>query len=132
VKIYRIENEVTNHGMWYRIDGTLDPFIHKLTDGKSKNLPMEFHERYSKGGRKWFSGCGSKEMMQHWFSNLDAFELLQNGYRLFEFESNQFIDEGNQVLFTREGIVKKQEIPLQTIWDLKKLSKETININSVS
>jgi len=126
LKIYRIENKETHHGMWYRIDGTLDPFIKKLTDGKMKHLPMEFHERYSKGGLKWFSGCGSKEMMQHWFSNLDAFELMQNGYQLFEFESNQFVDEGNQVLFTREGIVQQQEIPLETIWDISNLSKEAI------
>lgn len=132
MKIYRIENEATNHGMWYRIDGTLDPFIMKLTEGKSKKLPMEFHERYSEGGLKWFSGCGSKEMMQHWFSNLDAFELLQNRYQLFEFESQQYVDEENQILFTREGITKKQEIPLQTIWDINNLSKEMIRINSVS
>lgn len=128
MKIYRIENEETMHGMWYRLDGTLDPFIKRLTDGKSKNLPMEFHERYSEGGMKWFSGCDSKETMKHWFSDLDAFELFRNGYKLFQFESNQFIKEEFQTLFTREGIISKQEIPLETIWNINKLSKESIKI----
>lgn len=119
MKIYRIENEITNHGMWYREDGVYDPFILKLSDGKSKHLPMEWHDRYYKERLKWFSGCHSIELMRHWFSNLDALELFQNGYKLFEFKSKQYKAEEHQILFTREGILKKQEIPLETIWDIK-------------
>lgn len=119
MEIYRIENEETNHGMWYRQDGTFDPFIYRLSDGKSKNLPMDFHERYSKGGMKWFSGCNNINDMQHWFSDNDALELFKNGYKLFQFKSNQFIVEDFQTLFTREGILSKHEIPLDTIWNIK-------------
>lgn len=121
MKIYRIENESTNHGMWYKDDGTYDPFIMRLTEGKSKHLPMEFEERYSKGGVKWFSGCHSMELMKQWFSALDALELLQSGYKLYTIESNQFIEEEDQILFTREGIVHKHEIELDDIWDLSEL-----------
>ena len=122
MKIYRIENEETMHGMWYRLDGTYDPFIKRLTEGKSKDLPMEFHEKYSKDGFKWFSGCDNKEHMRQWFSELDALELFKNGYKLYEFESQQFIKEENQVLFTREGILSKNEIPLDTIWNINKIN----------
>ena len=118
MKIYRIENEETNHGMWYRENGIYDPFIMKLTEGISKHLPMEFHERYRTDGHEWFSGCKSKEQMHLWFSKLDAIELYQAGYKLYEFESSQFIIEENQVLFTREGIIKKKEIPIQLIWNI--------------
>lgn len=119
MKIYRIENEETNYGMWYRIDGTYDPFILTLTDGKSKDIPMDYHKRYSKDGLKWFSGCSNVEDMNRWFSVQDAVELFENGYRLYEFEVNQYVVEEFQVLFTRESITNKKEIPLDTIWNIK-------------
>lgn len=128
MKIFRIENEITNHGMWYRLDGTFDPFIKRLTEGKSKNLPMGFDEKFHKENLKWFSGCSNIADMQHWFSDLDAFELSVNGYKLYEFQSKQFIAEEHQTLFTREGILTKKEIPLETIWKINKLSKERIKL----
>lgn len=118
MKIFRIENQETFHGMWYRIDGTYDPFIMTLTEGISRDLPMGFHERYAKDGLKWFSGCGDRAQMQQWFSALDALELHQNGYQLYEFESEQFIVEEHQILFTREGLLSQKEIPLSVMWDL--------------
>lgn len=118
MKIYRIENPDTMHGMWYRLDGSYDPFINRLTEGISKDLPMDFDERYHAGGQKWFSGCPTIELMNHWFTPLDALELQQNGYRLFQFESKQFKVEEFQTIFTREGVLHQQEIPLDTVWDL--------------
>lgn len=127
-KIYRIENEETMHGMWYEEDGTFNPFIYRLTEGKSKDLPMGFHERYSKGGLKWFSGCKSIEDMKHWFSDLDALELFKSGYKLFEMDLSQYIVEENQVIFTREGVLDKREIQLDTIWNVDKLDTGIISL----
>lgn len=116
--IYRIENEDTEHGMWYRSDGTYDPFIFRLTEGKSRDLPMELDGRYGQQGLRWVSGGDTIEKMNHWFSPLDALELHKNGYKLFQFESVQFQLEEFQVIFTREGIISKQEIPLDVVWNL--------------
>lgn len=110
--IYRIENPVTNHGMWYREDGTYDPFIKTLTEGISSHLPMEYCERYGKNGRRWYSGCKDLEQLKTWFSNKDVEELLEGGYRLYEFECEEYTVEDNQVLFTREGVLNKKEIQL--------------------
>lgn len=116
--LYRIENEETHHGMWYRYDGTFDPFIFRLTEGISKDLPMEFDERYGKDGVRWFSACDNREQMQSWFSSKDALELYEAGYRLYEFNVSTCIKEENQVLFPREAIVAKIEIPLDVMWDI--------------
>lgn len=116
--IYRIENEETEAGMWYRSGAIYDPFIKTLKDGKSADLPMGYHERYSKDGLAWFSGTVNREQMQSWFSVQDAMELHANGYKLFEFVSNQYIEEEYQVIFTREGIITKKEIPLSVLWDM--------------
>lgn len=129
-KIYRIENEISKHGMWYREDGTYDPFIFKLTEGISAGLPMGFDKRYSEGG-EWISAALNVEQMQYWFSRRDAIELFQAGYKLYEFEAAQYIKEEHQVLFTREGVKSKIEIPLSTIWtDIGKDIKEQIIIKN--
>ncbi|MED1125171.1 hypothetical protein [Bacillus atrophaeus] len=128
MKIYRIENEETMHGMWYRLDGTYDPFIKRLTDGRSADLPMDFHPRYSQGGYKWFSGGKSIEQMAYWFSAQDALELHEAGYKLYEFEATQYIEEEFQTLFTREGVVSKREIPLETIWNMDGLKQSVVHI----
>lgn len=120
--IYRIENEETEHGMWYREDGTYDPFILRLTEGKSKDLPMGFDPNRFTGGYKWFSSCSNLDDMRHWFSDLDALELFKNGYKLFQFEAGQTIVLPHEVMFTREGLISKTEIPLDTIWNINRLN----------
>lgn len=119
IKIYRIENQETNHGMWYDKNGNYNPFIERLTDGKSASLPMDYDERYGDGGVRWYSGCSDIETMQHWFSDQDAKELSINGYKLYIFETAVAKEEELQTLFIREGIVRQTEIPLDVIWDFK-------------
>lgn len=116
LEIFRIENPDTNHGMWYDGDGNYNPFIFNLTEGVSRDLPMEHHIRYGFGGTRWFSGCQDVELMRHWFSKKDIEELLSSGYKLYKFESTEFVVEEFQVLFTRTGIITRTEIPSSTIW----------------
>jgi hypothetical protein len=119
VTIYRIENPDTMHGMWYRLDGTYDPFIMTLTEGRSKDLPMEKHPRYTALGIPWFSAGKSVENMNQWFSPLDAKELNDAGYKLFSFTVQEYQMEEMQCLFTRRGVITQVEIPLEDIWNLK-------------
>ena len=116
--IYRIEHLETEHGMWYTSEGKLEPFIFTLTEGKSRDLPMEWDERYGKDGFRWYSGCGVRELMKHWFSKKDAEELLESGYSMYRLESTQYVHEEFQTVFTREGIVNRTEIPLWEVWDI--------------
>ena len=119
ITIYRIENPDTMHGMWYRLDGTYDPFIKTLTEGISKELPMDKHPRYMLHGIPWFSAGKSVENMNQWFSALDAKELNEAGYKLFSFTVQEYQMEEMQCLFTRRGVIKQVEIPLEDIWNLK-------------
>ena len=119
VTIYRIENPDTMHGMWYRLDGTYDPFIKTLTEGISKDLPMDKHPRYSFKGIPWFSAGKSVENMNQWFSASDAKELNEAGYKLFSFIVQEYQMEEMQCLFTRRGVIEQVEIPLEDIWNLQ-------------
>ena len=121
ITIYRIENPVTMHGMWYKLDGSYAPFIFRLTEGKSRDLPMGWDARYGTGGRRWFSAGKSKTNMNQWFSPRDAFELKANGYELFQFEVSEYMLEEHQVLFTREGIIRQEIIPIEALWDIRQV-----------
>ncbi len=119
MKVYRIENQKTMHGMWYNSDGELDPFIKTLTEGISKDLPMEFDEKYGQNGKRWYSGCHDKGLLKNWFSLLDAKELSNAGYKLYEFDVTEYIIEEFQTIFTRESIISQVEIELSEVWKIK-------------
>lgn len=114
--------------LWYKPDGTYEPFIKKLTEGKAKVLPMDFDEKYYDFGTKWYSALKDVENAHYWFSDLDAYELMRNGYKLFEITAGGIRVEEHEVMFTQEGILSKQEVPIETIWNISKFSKENITI----
>lgn len=116
-EIFRIENPDTMNGMWYNEKGEYDPFIFNLTEGVSAHLPMEPHERYGNNGQRWFSGCGDFQQLQYWFSNRDVIELGEAGYRLFRFESREFVNEEFQTIFTRRGIVSQVELDIDLLFN---------------
>ena len=56
--------------------------------------------------------------MNEWFTPMDAINLMNNGYKLFEFEVNMFQELENEILFCRKGIIQQKEIPLENVWDI--------------
>lgn len=114
-EIFRIENQDTMNGMWYNDKGEYDPFIKTLTEGISADLPMEPHERYGQFDRRWFSGCVDFDLLKHWFSKRDIFELNEAGYKLYKFQSQEFQHEEFQTIFTREGILSQVEVDINIL-----------------
>jgi hypothetical protein len=119
--IYRIENPVTHHGMWYDANGNYDPVIKKLCpNGITKDIPMPFNNEHQKDGYKWYSAGKSIENMHQWFSSEDAQNLLNNGFKLFKFKVTMYQEKDMEILFCREGIIESKEIPLEDVWkDIK-------------
>ena len=116
ITIYRIENPETMNGMWYNNLGDYDPVITSLSEGISKDLPMDFNNRYGQKGRRWYSGCTEKRQMRQWFSPRDVFELYSKGYELFSFEANEYQIEEHQTIFTREGVLTRKAIEVVDLW----------------
>lgn len=121
--IYRIEEPNSKSGMWYNEHGILQKRIEILCPyGEAKNFPMPLNlELHRKDGRIWNSGGKSIENMQYWFTALDAKNLLNNDFKLFEIECSLFQELENEILFCREGIVNMREIPLEIIWNINDL-----------
>jgi hypothetical protein len=122
--VYRIENPVEKHGMWYNNNGVMQKKIHILCpNGIAKDLPMPLRtELHRKDGHVWLSAAKDSAVMNSFFHPQDAANLYNNGYKLFEFATTMFqVLEWGEVLFCRKGIVSQKEIPLETLWDIKDL-----------
>lgn len=109
-KIYRVENPMTWQGLWYRKDGTFNPFIKILTNAISRDLPMGFDPQFKVGGLDWFSGCDNLNDMRNWFSAQDLAELQGFGYNLYEFTVEQYRTVNGHAAFAREHVLQSQKL----------------------
>lgn len=115
--VYRIENLEHMHGMWYDKEGNFDPIIQDLCpDGKAKDFPMPYDEQHKIKGKEWYSAGKSIDNMNEWFSREDAERLVENGFQLYKYEVSEFQELEMECLFTREGIVDKEIIPIDEVW----------------
>lgn len=116
--IYRIEIPHANRGMWYNENGELDKEINRLCpDSIAGNIPMPYNPKHRKDGRVWNSAGKSIENMNQWFSREDAETLVNNGFKLYEFVVTEWQELEMEILFTREGVIKQTEIPIDDVWE---------------
>jgi len=122
--VYRIENPVDMDGMWYTKDGIFRKTIHILCpDGIAKEFPMPSNlTLHRKDGRIWNSAGKSIENMHQWFTASDAVNLYRNGFRLFRFETTLYQELEMEILFCRDGVIKQEMIPLDTVWDIQDIT----------
>jgi len=120
--IFRIEIPESKHGMWYDENGIYQKKIHILCpNGIAKDFPMPLNlELHRKNGEIWNSAGSSIDQMNHWFTSSDAMNLMNKGFKLFQYEVNMYQELENEILFCRKGIISQIDIPLETIWDLSK------------
>lgn len=118
--IYRIEHPEDKNGMWYNKNGVFQKRIHILCPhGIAKDMPMPLNlEFHRKNGDIWNSGGDSIEQMNSWFAPQDAVNLLNAGFKLFQFEVSEFQQLEHEILFTRKGIISQEEIPLEAVWNI--------------
>jgi len=122
-KIFRIENPVDRDGMWYTKEGVMRKKIHILCpDGIAKDFPMPLNPLHHKDGFVWQSAGKSIKNMNEWFTASDALNLQRNGFRLYQFITTMYQELEMEVLFCRDGIVDQQEIPLETVWEMKEVN----------
>lgn len=128
IKVYRVENEKEQKGLWRKFDGTWEPLFDMLTDGQCKDMPMEDSPIYREGGKQWFASAPSKETLQKWFSKRDLEELTAKGFTISEFEvvGHKKISDF-EYIFTRDSIISRTYLKVSDIYpqeqsdvDLKK------------
>lgn len=119
IKVYRVEHTPKEKGLWRKFDGTWEPLFDMLTDGKCRDLPMEFDPIYGEEGTRWFASAPSKETLQKWFSRLDLVELVANGFTINEFTVSRYkILNEFEYIFPRENIVDYKKLSINDIYPL--------------
>lgn len=117
IKVYRVENEKEQRGLWRRFDGTWDPMFDQLTDGQCKDMPMDDDPLYREDGKKWFASAPSKETLQKWFSKRDLEELVANGFTISEFEVTGYKRVSDyEYIFTRDNIISSHHFTVADIY----------------
>lgn len=117
IKVYRVENEKEQKGLWRKFDGTWEPLFDMLTDGQCKDMPMEDNPIYREGGKQWFASAPSKETLQKWFSKRDLEELTANGFTISEFEvvGHKKVSDF-EYIFTRDNIISRTYLSVSDIY----------------
>lgn len=121
MKVYRVENEAEQKGLWRKFDGTYEPLFDMLTDGQCRDLPMEDSPVYREGGKRWFASAPSKETLQKWFSKRDLEELVANGFTISEFEVVGYKKVSDfEYIFTRDNILNRNYLEVSDIYPEQK------------
>lgn len=121
LKVYRVENEAEEKGLWRKFDGTWQPLFDMLTDGKCKDMPMEDNPIYREGGKRWFASAPSKKALREWFSKRDLEELVSKGFIITEFEVAEYKKVSDfEYIFTRDNIINKCYLEVSDIYPEQK------------
>lgn len=130
MKVYRVENESEQKGLWRKFDGTYQPLFDMLTDGQCKDLPMEDSPIYREGGKRWFASAPSKETLQKWFSKKDLEELVSKGFTISEFEVVGYKKVSDfEYIFTRDNIINRNYLEVSDIYPEQKDFTPKFNVN---
>lgn len=110
--LFRIENQSSYQGLWYDKNGSFQPLIDRLADGKARDMPMGFDPDFGADGHRWYSACESIPALSCVFSLGDVIELEGLGYSLYRFGVSRFRTNDWHALFTREDVVDQQKVDL--------------------
>lgn len=114
--LYRLESTNPDSGLWYDSQGRYVWGIGELPDCKTKYLPMGYDGRYQKDGRQWFSSCSRLEDLTHWYSQQDAANLIEKGFRFYRYLATEYVEYPLETTFIKETCLKREELRLSDIF----------------
>lgn len=124
--LYRLESRSPDNGLWYNAKGVPAWGIGQLPNCKTKDIPMEYDERYRKDGRAWFSSCSDKKDLSHWYSLQDALDLIENGFVFTKYLATEYVEYDNETTFIKESCLAREEIDISDIWGKRMTNADKI------
>ena len=114
--LYRLESTDPKKGLWYNQKNELVWTIGELADCKTKDLPMDYDERYHKDGRNWFSSCSRKEDLTHWYSLKDANDLIAKGFVFTRYLATEYVEYPLETTFIKETSLKREVLDINSLF----------------
>ena len=114
--LYRLESTDPNNGLWYNNNSEYVFGIGALPDCKTKDLPMDYEERYHKDGLLWCSSCSNKEDLMHWYSVQDALNLIANGFVFTRYLATEYVEYNMETTFIKETCLAREVIDITNLF----------------
>ena len=114
--LYRLESTDPNKGLWYNEKNELVWNIGELENCQTKNLPMDYDERYHKDGRNWHSACTRREDLSHWYSLEDANTLIANGFIFTRYLATEYVEYELETTFIKETALAREVLDINEIF----------------
>lgn len=112
--LFRVENHITEVGLWYNSDGTFTEFIKTIEDAQCRDLPMEFDPQMKEGGN-WVSACDNIPDMKNWFSTSDLHKFQQIGYGLYAYEVPDYRMANGHAIFLKEKAIEFRPMDIKIL-----------------
>jgi len=112
--LFRVENPLTNLGLWYAGTGEFTEFIKTIDNAQCRDLPMDYDPTMKDGGN-WISACDNLDDMQNWFSPSDLHQLQQVGYGLYTFEVPNYRQANGHAIFLRESVIESRLVSISLL-----------------
>lgn len=115
---YRVANTQTQQGLWYDFNGNFTGLIHtKYNFCTNNQLPMPFDENIV----GWLSATDNLNDLYHWFTEEDITNLYPFGYRILEYEADDY------KFYNNHWIIKQETSKIKSVFhDMEALRKNTI------
>lgn len=114
--LYRLESIDPKNGLWYNTNNVLVWGIGQLQNCKTKDLPMDYDERYHKDGRNWYSSCSRKEDLIHWYSLQDALDLIANGFVFTKYLATEYVEYEFETTFIKETSLAREIVDIKELF----------------
>jgi hypothetical protein len=115
--LYRLESTNPENGLWYDSNGNYCFGIGKLEECKTKDLPMDYDERYRADGRMWFSSCSKKEDLMHWYSLKDAQDLIAAGFVFKKYLATEYTEYPLETVFIKDTCLREEIIDITSLFN---------------
>ena len=86
-----------------------------LIDKHNCEFPTPFNDGLNiiKNEKKWFCAYKSIDQIKEWITISEINIILNNKFRMLSLDVNEYQEGGQQILFTKESIVKIEDISNQ-------------------
>lgn len=114
--VYRLESISPDNGLWYSSTGDFVFGVAQAPNCSSKDLPMDFDERYKQDGKDWFSSCSKVEDLTHWYSVDNARWLVNNGFVFTKYLAQDYVEYELETVFLKETTLARVELSVDEVF----------------
>lgn len=115
--LYRVENLITNKGLWYNVTDSSESNLVYDLDLSNRTLPMGFDPALVKD--RWRSAAESIEQLRYWFTHEDLQKLIPLGFNLYEIDAGlvrqHMTEEYSHPVFQEISVKSRKQLDIKCL-----------------